>query len=992
MASLNNLISSKHQQKYKGVSQKETSSFIPVDIAHETSESFQALEKFISSKGISIEDYVEQECMVNCGALDSEQIDAVAMIVMNYEKNKRFMVIGDQTGLGKGRTLASLINFIISKGKTAVFMTEKQILFHDILWRDYHDVSTAGSDFFNPDEATWFMHPEKMYGRDGGKYRKKYSYDKIKESCKVGKKPDDVKLILTTYSQFNGQKSQKTDFFKKIAKNCVFIFDEAHNLDPGSNTFKNINSIIEKDSPFIVLSSATMGKKPAQIQFLLSLLPEQEENKVQKFQLETNPEMISFYGKKLVRESYMLKREQDLSALQFRFDNLMENEKFSASIKSKIDLFPGFMHKYLAIMRHATKYKNAPECEKEPIVMFGNRLFILGSIYEMHLSSEYVLNQIIENQKNSKKTVIACENTMESLFDQISKEENHDFQSLADVFTFEVARMLKNWVIPDDNRSELDHLISDITEYAKDNFGSIPPSIIDNLIEECNKAGIKTGEISGRTNKLVKKEGIFTLSEKEEDNYVNKEQFNAGDLDCLIVTRAGCTGISLHASPKFKDTRERVLIEWQIPKNEVERIQFFGRIFRKGQIGKSTVQTFTIGTPSSLRNTQKQNRKISRLFSFGLGMSTEEGEGMDYIYAKTADDWAKVWLDTYPYYRVNLGISKNFALDLYGVTWLERIFMRSSMLRTKDQIDILEFWDYVGQNIIYQRGMNQPDMSLIKELGNIGKFRVFKTRPSTSRLAYSTVERKRLFGDSYIAQISALPQRPGMSKALAVIEVIKNGDYVKWLDPDSKKMTWGVTCSSSVPPGRFFKFWQAALITVYQPACNTYINIPLSSFEAIGMEVKDGSTQLREYIKHEDFMILKAKPEVLMAYKNIADVGELKIIKHEACWILPQNWTVNDINKLPTPIFKPWECSHYPLVKFNVKGHIMTMDMRKNTIELDTEENINLDGKKIFDERFSFSFGRPYTSMGKTIVHFEESKKSKILFSFYYRGLMAYVQ
>jgi len=44
-------------------------------------------------------------------ALSAEQIDAVAMAIYNMEERGQGMIIGDQTGIGKGRIAASIIRY-----------------------------------------------------------------------------------------------------------------------------------------------------------------------------------------------------------------------------------------------------------------------------------------------------------------------------------------------------------------------------------------------------------------------------------------------------------------------------------------------------------------------------------------------------------------------------------------------------------------------------------------------------------------------------------------------------------------------------------------------------------------------------------------------------------------------------------------------------------------------------------------------------------------
>ena len=81
-----------------------------------------------------------------CKALSAEQIDAVAMSIYNIEAREQGMIIGDQTGIGKGRIAAAMIRYGVKRGLKPVFITEKANLFSDI----YRDLVAIGSAHLTP--------------------------------------------------------------------------------------------------------------------------------------------------------------------------------------------------------------------------------------------------------------------------------------------------------------------------------------------------------------------------------------------------------------------------------------------------------------------------------------------------------------------------------------------------------------------------------------------------------------------------------------------------------------------------------------------------------------------------------------------------------------------------------------------------------------------------------------------------------------------------
>jgi hypothetical protein len=75
----------------------------------------------------SLDEYVAER--LNYGSpeqlhryLNAEQVDAVALAIGNLEKGRGF-IIGDQTGVGKGRVVASVIRYAKQTGRTPIFIT-----------------------------------------------------------------------------------------------------------------------------------------------------------------------------------------------------------------------------------------------------------------------------------------------------------------------------------------------------------------------------------------------------------------------------------------------------------------------------------------------------------------------------------------------------------------------------------------------------------------------------------------------------------------------------------------------------------------------------------------------------------------------------------------------------------------------------------------------------------------------------------------------------
>lgn len=71
--------------------------------------------------------------------LSAEQIDAVALAIYNIEQKKQFVIVSDQTGIGKGRIAAAIMRYAHRIGKKPLFLTIRPNLFTDI-YRDLEDI------------------------------------------------------------------------------------------------------------------------------------------------------------------------------------------------------------------------------------------------------------------------------------------------------------------------------------------------------------------------------------------------------------------------------------------------------------------------------------------------------------------------------------------------------------------------------------------------------------------------------------------------------------------------------------------------------------------------------------------------------------------------------------------------------------------------------------------------------------------------------------
>ena len=241
--------------------------FTPDSMAYEVQLALKSLKKKKGDLDFYVMDrlkYDDKEQLYRC--LAAEQIDAVALAIHNVEQGQG-MIIGDKTGIGKGRVAAAMIRYGVINCYPVVFFTLKSRLFSDI----YRDLGDIESDdlvpfIFNNDADAEIRNPF-IRGEDGkGKLlsgvKNNRNYDVVKSSNALNAKLDKQinegrgrlsaghDFVLTTYSQVandfasakakaqkagskkevkqNGSQS-KPEFLRQfIQRRALMIMDESH--------------------------------------------------------------------------------------------------------------------------------------------------------------------------------------------------------------------------------------------------------------------------------------------------------------------------------------------------------------------------------------------------------------------------------------------------------------------------------------------------------------------------------------------------------------------------------------------------------------------------------------------------------------------------------------------------------------------------------------------------------------------------------------------
>ena len=611
-----------------------------------------------SSLGWTVEEMRDNEY------LSPEQVDAVALAIHQMEGTggDRGILSGDATGLGKGRILAAVARYAQRQGQVVTFLTETPTLFTDF-WRDLRDINAdqdfrpmivnAGASIIDP------VTGEKLVAATPTPV--------VSAAVASGKVPDGYNLVLGTYSQFNRDRNAatagKSRWITTATEGGMLMLDESHNAAGESNTNVNVSAAIEA-SAGVIYSSATSIKEGKNVRAYSRLFPRTVDIGSLPQTLAAGGEVLQeVLSGMLARDGVFVRREHDLSNLTFRVvtDNEARQERnremsdHLAGILEAMNMLAGDLNKAVNERNKeiAKLVEAMPEAEKQGnrmgavAVNFGSRLYNIYRQFLLALQVDLAAERAVDALENGDKPVIVLENTMEGLLKevlgQLRSEDGDDDDDLSAEMVAKLAssgdmdigqgltfrdvlsRMLDRLAYYNETGryGEVEKVAVTSEESVQvrkrifkliQEMPDLPVSPIDSMRDKIEQAGFVCDELSGR--KLsVRQRGDTSVASVIEQRPKAEivRRFNTGQSDAIILTRAGSTGISLHSSAKFPDKRRRRMIEAQSAADVNKRIQFFGRVNRRGQVSDPIIETLSTGLIGQARPIAMQNAKLRKL-------------------------------------------------------------------------------------------------------------------------------------------------------------------------------------------------------------------------------------------------------------------------------------------------------------------------------------------------------------------------------------------
>lgn len=604
--------------------------------------------------------------------LAAEQVDSVALALQQAKKGNAF-IIGDMTGIGKGRQAASLIRYAKKQGQVPVYFTKTAGLLSDV----YRDLVDIGSPELRP-FVFGSAKEAAITDSDGNVVFALPSKSEVKRVLdyieKNGKLPEEYDYVLTTYSQVsngvyefdeNGARKEKKlakgksfgaaalsgqrrrDAIEKLMDNAYLILDESHTAGGNSGQGNYFQHIIQK-AKNVTFFSATFAKRPDNMP-IYALRTAMNEGGMKASDLidavkRGGATLQEIMSQTLTQCGQMIRRERDMTGVTIDWKAIDDPEKVQEQ-REQYDSIIGLFNDIINFQKkYVTDYVDKRNDELAEIQAsigikkgtaalgiknqpFASKAFNTVQQVLLSLKAKSAAERAIDYLRQGMKPVIALNNTNESQTGNLALGEEMDAPDLGTSLKKGLEGTLRYTKKDAKDNSESGYInLSDLGDEAVEAYHELEKKIeqtstglslspIDVIKNELEKAGYKVGELTGRQTEFVYNDNGTVTKVKRADTDKKKlaRDFNDGKIDALILNKSAATGISLHASSKYKDQKKRVMIVAQQQLDVNDEVQMRGRIDRTGQVARGAYEYVVSLIPAEQRLLMMFKAKLKSL-------------------------------------------------------------------------------------------------------------------------------------------------------------------------------------------------------------------------------------------------------------------------------------------------------------------------------------------------------------------------------------------
>lgn len=476
--SIDELAETEHQVKYESESKNPFSAgtLIPTNQRDAVMES---LAKVREAHG-DLDKYVAKELEMSAETFQayfsSEQADALALAIHNYDRNGSALVLADQTGVGKGRVVAGMMRFANLRGMVPVFATEKASLFSDII-RDLTAIGEntgeppfefiATNDTTGENAVLLENDPLERTLKQGSAVSKRLLEEAIASKTSGGKfeaksergktsKKTEYKAVFTTYSQVQtvkGAETWKRPAFRRLMPHAFLILDEAHNAGGTEESSGGRQSQaaaaataadraefireITMTAKGVMYSTATWAKRPS----TTTLYNRTDMPQAMNGDVDHLPEAIEKGGvplmqvvsQMLAEAGQLIRREKSFKGVKFEPKtvpvSIEDADKMTAIFREIADRFDPAIEDVMNGVRTdvlgeggTIAANNATGPQAVTATNFSSMMWNAVDQMLFALKADKAADEAIEAYKNGETPVIAVDATMEAVLDEYLKE------------------------------------------------------------------------------------------------------------------------------------------------------------------------------------------------------------------------------------------------------------------------------------------------------------------------------------------------------------------------------------------------------------------------------------------------------------------------------------------------------------------------------------------------------------------------------------------
>jgi C-terminal domain on Strawberry notch homologue/P-loop containing NTP hydrolase pore-1 len=559
----------------------------------------------------------------------AEQVDACALAIANLEKRSGF-IIGDQTGIGKGRVVAATIRYAKLTGRVPIFVTKDTPLYGDMI-RDLQDINMRRFRPFVTNSTLSLPLPDGRVLQTSPQFHQREIAD-LRRSRNLG----DYDAIFTTYSQLQtvrGKETQRHEFLRSFAPNALLILDESHeaggsiNVDEdgrANNTSARalfVRELIEL-ADGVFYSSATYAKRPDVMDLYAKTdmrLAVRNLSSLTWMVQKGGIPMQQALATMLTDAGQYLRRERSFEGVNFDPAVVPVDRAVAENIScimSGVLAFDRIKRQALKTMDRALKAQAKAVLGDGAIGDAGatstNFTSVMHNLIDqmlLALKAKASVQKSLQLLHNNEKPVIALSSTMGSFIGQYAemndlKPGNAINLSFGDLLRRYLERS-REIIVGNPFGEKSRHRLGDeelgaegVAQYEavldaidETDLSEIPISPIDYIKFRLEREGFRINEITGREHVIDYTTSGETFYQRRSESERSKatavenvRAFNNGQSDVIILNRSGSTGISLHASEKFADRHRRHMVVVQPERDINQFMQMLGRIHRTGQV------------------------------------------------------------------------------------------------------------------------------------------------------------------------------------------------------------------------------------------------------------------------------------------------------------------------------------------------------------------------------------------------------------------------